>query len=222
MSEDLPRLVAVFTASEQFSGPSLYFHQRSSKLRRDLGSASRAIASDEFLELIYATLTAWGMHRMGRGNTKLRSFDEFTQTIRRQDAAIRQLQHLSLSQIAESAFKGVAAEVWRLLASLSVSVAEAKIVANSKTLHHILPDLIPPIDRNYTFKFFYNRKELSISEEHAFYEIFSRFHSVAVERTASLVALSGDGWNSSPMKVLDNAIVGYAIDALNVQPEPGC
>ena len=38
----------------------------------------------------------------------------------------------------------------------------------SKVLHHVLPDLVPPIDRQYTFKFFYGRTLLSIPEEVAF------------------------------------------------------
>jgi hypothetical protein len=44
------------------------------------------------------------------------------------------------------------------------SVAEVRLVANSKALHHVLPGLIPPIDRMYTFQSFYGRKMLSMRE----------------------------------------------------------
>ena len=45
-----------------------------------------------------------------------------------------------------------------------MSVAAAQIVANSKALHHLLPALVPPIDREYTFRFFYDRTMLTINE----------------------------------------------------------
>jgi hypothetical protein len=38
--------------------------------------------------------------------------------------------------------------------SLRLSVSGATIVANSKALYHLLPRLIPPIDRQYTVRFF--------------------------------------------------------------------
>jgi len=37
---------------------------------------------------------------------------------------------------------------------LKVSISDATIVAHSKALAHILPALIPPIDRQYTIRFF--------------------------------------------------------------------
>jgi hypothetical protein len=38
--------------------------------------------------------------------------------------------------------------------ALKLSVSEATIVVNSKALFHVLPQLIPPIDRQYTVRFF--------------------------------------------------------------------
>ncbi|MGA8923203.1 MAG: hypothetical protein WB682_08655 [Candidatus Dormiibacterota bacterium] len=35
-----------------------------------------------------------------------------------------------------------------------MSVSNATIVVNSKAFHHLFPDLIPPIDRQYTIRFF--------------------------------------------------------------------
>ena len=37
-------------------------------------------------------------------------------------------------------------------------MAGSQIVAGSKMLNHFLPDLIPPIDRPYTFSFFTGRQ----------------------------------------------------------------
>jgi hypothetical protein len=219
LSKDLPRLVQVFENAERFSGPSLHFHRRAIDTRRGLGSARAAIDSDQFVEFVYATLTAWGMHRMGPGNTKLREFEVVCGSLRSNRDTIGALDGLSLSQLAQAQLDTVASQAWKLVDALTISIAEAKIVANTKALHHVLPDLIPPIDRTYTFNFFYSRAMLSISEEEAFHEMFSRFHRIAAQNAVALRRLLGPGWNTSETKVLDNAVVGYAIDALNVLAE---
>lgn len=56
------------------------------------------------------------------------------------------------------------------MASLKVSVADAGVAAHLKTLHHVLANLGPPIDREYTFRLFYNRNTLSTEEDEAFQE----------------------------------------------------
>jgi hypothetical protein len=52
-----------------FEGPSLYFHRKSLECA-DTDFTRR-------LECICATLTAWGMHRMGKGGPKMLPFEEF-------------------------------------------------------------------------------------------------------------------------------------------------
>jgi hypothetical protein len=50
--------------ADTFRGPSLYFHHRALQTRN----------SEDFLahlEYVYATLASWGMHRMGRGGSKM-------------------------------------------------------------------------------------------------------------------------------------------------------
>jgi len=42
-----------------------------------------------------------------------------------------------------------------------VSTSRTQIVASSKFLHHLLPDLIPPIDRQYTFAFLTGQKTVT-------------------------------------------------------------
>jgi len=156
---------------------------------------------------------------MGPGNTKLRDFDDFKASLLTQVDAINALRSVSLHDVSASEIGQLTARLWPLLSALEVSVAEATIVANSKTLHHLLPNLVPPIDRTYTYDFFYSRMNLSVSEEDAFSEIFQRFHLLAVQCKGMLPGLLDDGWNSSTTKVLDNAIVGYAI-AMKPGSEP--
>ena len=49
---------------------------------------------------------------------------------------------------------GVGDAVYRLIAALEVVTNKARIVAGIKTLHHLLPDLVPPMDRQWTGLFF--------------------------------------------------------------------
>jgi len=223
LSTDLIAHVEAFANAERFSGPSLYFHRRTIDSRRDLGSSGAAIESDQFVEFLYATLTSWGMHRMGPGNTKLREFGDICATLRANRDQILSLEHLALSRLSQGELGVVADQVWQLIDSLAISIADAKIVANTKTLHHLLPDLVPPIDRTYTYSFFYGcgkqRTNLSITERDAFHEMFTRFHRVATKNVSVLGGLVGPGWNTSETKILDNAVVGHGIGALNVVPE---
>jgi hypothetical protein len=61
---------AAYDRAQVFGGPSLYFHVRALDLRKEPDC-------DRFAEAVYALLTAWGMHRMGRGGSKMRDFGEF-------------------------------------------------------------------------------------------------------------------------------------------------
>jgi len=216
LSENFAHFVSAFEASEKFSGPSLYFHQKSLACLQQYGSAEAAIATDEIFDWVYATLASWGLHRMGKGNTKLRDLPVIKESVRSHSAAIKGLQEISLLELSRSDLAKTSNDLWQFLSKLTVSVAEARIVANSKVIHHLLPRLLPPIDRTYTFNFFYNRNMLSIPEEVAFAEMFLRFHRVGLANKEKILSLVGSGWNTSETKVIDNAIVGYVIERLRV------
>ncbi len=216
LSANLEHFIGVFEKAERFSGPSLYFHLKTLRCLQNWGSVAQAILSDEIFDWLYATLVSWGMHRMGKGNTKLRDLDVIKASVRAHATSIASLQDLSLFEIPHSDISRVSRDVWKLLCGLTISIAEARIVANSKVLHHLLPRLMPPIDRTYTFNFFYNRNMLSIPEEDAFFEMFSRFHKIATANMDLIRGLVGHAWNTSETKVIDNAIVGYVIEVLRV------
>jgi hypothetical protein len=216
---DIPRFLHAFDVASKFSGPSLYFHLRTLDCLRRYRAPIDAILSEQFFDHLYATLASWGMHRMGKGKTKLRDLADIKASVRAQADSIESLQGLSLGEILPAQVRPTLEALWNLLNALSVSLAAAKIVANSKVLHHILPDLVPPIDRTYTFNFFYNRNMLSISEKDAFAEMMLRFHRIAAARKDQIAERVGAGWNSSHTKVLDNAIVGYVVEVLRIEGE---
>ena len=216
LSANLNHFVSVFEMSEKFSGPSLYFHHKTLNCLQSHHSAAQAIASEDIFDWLYATLASWGMHRMGKGNTKLRDLRVIKESIRSQKPAIAALEGISLVELPTSMLGQVCRDLWSLLSKLTISIADAQIVANSKVLHHLLPRLLPPIDRTYTFNFFYNRNMLSVPEETAFAEMYTRFHRLAVANKQAIAALVGKGWNTSETKVIDNAIVGFVIERLRI------
>ena len=138
--------------------------------------------------------------------------------VREQAQRLEDLRPLSLTDIADSDIPRIVERVWSLLTALRVSIAKAQIVANSKALHHLLPDLVPPMDREYTFQFFYGRNVLSVDEPTAFAEMFTRMMRVAVNHRIAIGELLDQSWNTSAAKVVDNAIVGYMIAREGAEP----
>ncbi len=199
-----------FEATALFTGPSFYFHEKTLSRRRSEGLAS-VLEDDLWFDYLYATLTAWGLHRMGPGNTKLRDIEELRTSVRAQAAALETLEDLRITSLTEKEASSIAPQVWAILTALKVSVAKAQLVANSKALHHLLPGLVPPIDREYTFRFFYSRTMLSIPEREAFLEIYEQLHRVAARGADEILRRVGSGWHTSESKVIDNAVIGYMV-----------
>lgn len=88
------------------------------------------------------------MHRMGPFNTRLRDLAEIRESIRAQAVALEALAPLEITTVSAARRLSVIDKTWSVLTALRVSMADAQIVANSKVLHHLLPALVPPMDRH--------------------------------------------------------------------------
>ena len=74
----------------------------------------------------------------------------------------------------------VSEELWELFVNLDIVDNEAKLVSGSKALHHLLPDLVVPMDRAYTQKFFcWHNPVFQYSQQDCFSEAFSAFSKIA-------------------------------------------
>ena len=218
LSKEFSDYLEIFDSSNLFVGPSYYFHLQTLS-RRNLHSNLQSTLSDSlFYDYLYATLTSWGLHRMGRNNVKLRNIVDLRESLFNQLSSLNQFENTILTEIPQSQLYLIIRDIWSILENLRISVAEFKIVANSKALHHVLPSLVPPIDREYTFKFFYNRKDLSISEKDAFREILLQFHKLAFRHEEIINSRIGHGWHTSETKVIDNAIIGYMLNEKAIEP----
>lgn len=210
----------------EFGGPSIYFHVRA------ILEQERDFLSDHHIEMIYATLASWGMHRMGNPNvarTKMVEFSQFRNSIYAQKDLLYSLRHLEMHCCSHDEYLKHLNQLHKAYDSLSVSVSEATIVAHSKALAHILPNLVPPIDRQYTIRFFTqqenhffthtgnwrgvnlptNRQEQFIR----FKEYASRMKTLLDRCDITLFSLNQRTFNTSYPKIIDNLIMAYVKDA---------
>jgi hypothetical protein len=205
-----------------FGGPCLYFH------RECLRAGQEAFLSKRHVEMFYATLAAGGMHRMGDAEitkTKLTDWEKFYDSLIAQAPQLQQFKRCSLLQMSETEYSHAVSLLRPYYNALDLSVSDATIVVNSKALHHLFPDFIPPVDRQYTIRFFRDPHEKWRNSKGKFRTIqlpsginpqFDLFHKTCVDikRLADIVdtVLIEDQhlrYGVAAPKALDNAIVNY-------------
>jgi hypothetical protein len=202
--------VAAFEARQAFPGPSLYFHLRAIERRRGHQTVSSLLDDGLFLEYVYAVLPAWGMHRMGRQAAKVGDFTQITTALRQTAPALEQLWPLRITALSEDTACSVAETAWDIIAHTRVSTSRTQIVAGSKFLHHLLPDLIPPIDRQYTFAFFTGQRMVT-SDRAAFLDWFPKLADIGTRCREPIheATKRGGFMATGEAKAIDNAIMGF-------------
>lgn len=104
--------------------------------------------------------------------------------------------------LSEEEFKDTKSDLVKIYSKLDLMNSGGRLVANSKTMHFILPDLVMPVDRQNTLKFFFG---YTTESETMFPNILECFYRVA--RKMNLRQFLDRGWNLSITKVIDNAII---------------
>jgi len=171
--------------------------------RRELGTATAAVRDTTFLRLLYETLKSWGI---GQRGSRLLKFDDFVQAVCRYESSIASLEQFRLDSPALDPV--IADELWKLVDSLEIVENDAKLVASTKALHHILPELVVPMDRAFTRVFFgWHVPQFQYQQKKAFYTAHQQFARIA--REANPAQFVGLGWRTSLTKNIDNALVGF-------------
>ena len=179
-------------------------HKNMLKLRDKLGGVAKSIDSDEYLCDLRSMLVAWGMDSRG---AKLQEIGVFAKRIRKYSPRIAELEWVEVAQIDEDG--RVKRELWRIIQEMKLSQSKySQVVTGSKTLHHLLPHLLPPIDGSYTRPFFHYRSGDTKDNEYAFNLMLWYFMRIAQE--VDLGRYVGTArWATSESKLIDNAIIGY-------------
>jgi hypothetical protein len=77
-------------------------------------------------------------------------------------------------------------------------------------LHHLLNNLIPPIDQHYTFRFLTGQKAVHSGDQCVFLGWFLYLAEIAQWCDRSIDAVTGRaGMATGTSKMMDNAIIGF-------------
>lgn len=210
---------------KEFGGPSVYFHIQSIK------EQNSNFLSNRHIELIYATLASWGMHRMGdpeETKAKLVEFSDFKNSILNQRKRLSEFIYARMDACTPEEYASYINEIKDIYCGLKVSISDATIVAHSKTLAHILPHLIPPIDRQYTIRFFTqdNKDFFTDSGKYkivslpqgidaqfdAFLDYSCRMKVLFDQCDYQMFTINKESFNTSYPKIIDNLIMAFVKD----------
>lgn len=213
--ESFKKFVAFYHSREIFFGPSVYFYVKVINLLRD-SDYGLLLEDEHFVEYVYATLACWGMHRMGPTGSKMRDFEGFRKSILSNKNLFLELKRYRLDALPEENRRDIFGVLQSLFKNLRVMHSGSNLVGNSKVIHYLLPDLVPPIDRQHTIRFFYGdltskytptfRKE---EETELFLEIVGYFRTICKRLNLTINDYDKTkSFNTSIPKVIDNAIIG--------------
>jgi hypothetical protein len=99
-------------------------------------------------------------------------------------------------------------ELWRIITDLGIVSNISVIVPGTKTMHHLLPELMPPMDRAWTGAFFrWSAAAPQYAQAATFKRTFASFAQIAQATEPGRYVARG--WRTSTTKILDNAVIGY-------------
>jgi hypothetical protein len=195
--------VAAYDADVPFRRDGQYeLHRATIERRRMFPTVGATLADDEFVRLLHDTLQSWGI---GRRASVLLPIERFSDALRTHRDAIAQLDWLALEGLTDNV-SVVGDQVWRCIEEIRIVENVARIVPGTKLLHHLLPDLVPPMDRMWTGRFF-EWGPFDLQNRQSFLAAWRDLAHIA--RTCQPSRLVGPGWRTSATKVLDNAIVAF-------------
>ena len=198
-----------FTNGNVFRGPSYHFH------RRALDSKD-----NEKIEMVYAVLVSWGMHRMGPSGAKMNEYDKFQKSMK---PLIKQIENIkrivSERGSTKQTFYDISTDLETTYNDIDVMESDVKIVGNSKVLAHYLPEILSPIDRQYTLNFLTkNVDRTNFNEKLLSFEMFKTFHLEIVlnvindskfrKKANQWLKEPENIWDTSLPKIVDNLIIG--------------
>ncbi|MBI1955790.1 MAG: hypothetical protein HYS38_05305 [Acidobacteria bacterium] len=202
--------VSAFDKNPPFKQEQLESHLRTLELRLNSPTAYNAACNEKFAHSLRETRRSWGIGTQG---AELVSPTEFHNQLCRVASMLAPLESHRIDDRTNEV-KATACLIWEIITRLNIAIARKtkepvrnKVVSGTKALHHLLPDLVFPIDREYTQTFFKWSTDFDKHPEECFKFGFQAVSEVA--RRAGLARYRGTGWRTSLAKILDNAIVGY-------------
>lgn len=202
--------------SEFQKGPCLHFHLKAvscwkKHIRDQRFTFKRALEHEGYVESIYATLTAWGMHKLG-GGPKLKDWRDFKLELLKIADGLETVRDASIVDL--QAVKGVVEKIFN---GFDPSRNVRNMVAKAKTLHHLNPALFPPIDRRYTLSLLSRMDGIEAmpslyrNDVENYTRVLAVFRDVALKVGAERIdrLVGRRVMDTSTTKVIDNAVIGF-------------
>ena len=202
---EFPQWLDYFVDHGPFTRPEqLTCHLKAIALRRQHPSAAAASNDSDFVKALHDTLRAWGV---GSRGSNLLPLAEFGPRLLSVSAALKPLEPWRIDADDLDVERSIGS-IWKAVESIGVVRNNAPLVAGSKTLHHLLPDLVPPMDRAYTQTFFgWHNPQFQYGQAECFRLAYATLASVA-RRVKASEHVGTHQWHSSVSKVLDNGLIG--------------
>lgn len=188
-------------------------HIKTIRLRRNYSLPSHTAADKAFVSHLRDTLKSWGVPRP----SKLIGCREFSNQI--VDAARRldDLCGIRIEDTTDTDISELVDTLWDCIESLQIKKSNTRLMPGTKTIHHLLPNLVPPIDGTYTaYLFDIDKNQFNVdNEKKIFSRVFKTLTCIARGCSSSLKELEAKfgedktSFNTSIPKILDNTIIGY-------------
>lgn len=212
VDDDFEAFFEACAEARNATGPSLYFYEQTVQKVRRAANLEELRDDELFHSWAYATLTSWGMHRPGRGGAKLTEFDDFTAALANILENVAPLQDLSILDLDRAEADTVADDLKDTIAAPGITASGAPLLANTKAAHFVLPDLVPPMDRVHTGRFFFGPQtgtRMPGSVGARFKHMFGALHRLATRNAGYVREVTGSYMCLGHAKGVDNAIIGY-------------
>jgi len=198
-------------------GPCIHFHRKTISLweahiKNGNSTYKNILEDDEYPEAIFATLTAWGMNRLG-GGPKLKDYPDFKNNLLSIADYLEEIRNYNILEIDQ-----IKNTIEDIFSKLDPSENERNLIAKSKTLHHLNPEIFPPIDRRYTLELLTKIEDLNPPPSlnswsfRNFWNIIVCFKLTIDRLGFELVQNYIDRkiMDTSLTKIIDNAIIGFS------------
>ncbi|MEJ8553541.1 hypothetical protein [Tepidibacter sp. Z1-5] len=151
---------------------------------------------------------------MGPTGAKMIEFDVFKESILNIKESIEFLKQYSFKTINETVLE----QIEYVFKNICVMKSNISLIGNTKVMAHFLPNLIPPVDRQYTLNYLYNKNYIpnNIDKEWNMLKdmLLNFFYPIANDTDFLELSQSWINqpdlypWYTSTLKTIDNIIIG--------------
>lgn len=183
----------------ELHGAGWYLYRMLLGRRKQSKDVIKFLDSDN-LELLYATLDAWGMNSRG---AQLEDFSTFKKNILACKKYFKEINEIYLNQSRiENLYDSLENLLKILYENLRIMRSESKLISHSKLLHFLFPRMLMPIDGKHTLTWLYGNDGKSLNK---YLEVIKFSFDVMQQNLRWTDYLNDDG-NANIPKLIDNVI----------------